>query len=41
MRNLETEVVVIGGGATGTGIIRDLTLRGITCTLIEKQVREL
>ncbi|MHB8157759.1 MAG: anaerobic glycerol-3-phosphate dehydrogenase subunit GlpA [Desulfocucumaceae bacterium] len=30
------QVVVIGGGATGTGIIRDLAMRGITCLLVEQ-----
>lgn len=33
---LKTEVLIIGGGATGTGIARDLSLRGIPCLLIEK-----
>lgn len=32
-----TEVLVIGGGATGTGIMRDLALRGIHSILIDKQ----
>lgn len=32
----ETDVVIIGGGATGTGIMRDCALRGIDCILIEK-----
>lgn len=32
----ETQVLVIGGGATGTGIARDLALRGIQVTLVEK-----
>ncbi len=32
----ETDVVIIGGGATGTGIMRDCALRGIECILIEK-----
>lgn len=32
----ETQVVIIGGGATGTGIMRDCALRGIDCILIEK-----
>ncbi|MDB1124300.1 anaerobic glycerol-3-phosphate dehydrogenase subunit A [Vibrio algarum] len=32
----ETEVVIIGGGATGTGIMRDCALRGINCILLEK-----
>ena len=33
---LKTEVLIIGGGATGVGIARDLSLRGIPCLLIEK-----
>lgn len=32
----ETEVIIIGGGATGTGIMRDCALRGIDCILLEK-----
>lgn len=35
-KTIETQVLVIGGGATGTGIARDLTLRGIKVILIEK-----
>ena len=34
--DLQTEVVIIGGGATGAGIARDLSLRGIPCLLVEK-----
>ncbi|ENG7994006.1 anaerobic glycerol-3-phosphate dehydrogenase subunit A [Vibrio vulnificus] len=34
--HFETEVVIIGGGATGTGIMRDCSLRGISCILLEK-----
>lgn len=30
-------MLIIGGGATGTGIARDLTLRGIGCILVEKK----
>lgn len=30
------QVVVIGGGATGTGILRDLSMRGIPALLVEK-----
>lgn len=30
------QVVVIGGGATGTGVLRDLALRGIDCLLVEQ-----
>jgi glycerol-3-phosphate dehydrogenase len=33
---LQTEVLIIGGGATGVGIARDLALRGIPSVLIEK-----
>lgn len=32
-----TQVVVIGGGATGTGILRDLAMRGIEAVLIEQR----
>jgi glycerol-3-phosphate dehydrogenase len=34
---IKTEVLIVGGGATGTGILRDLSLRGIPCLLIEKE----
>lgn len=37
MSTIETEVLIIGGGVTGAGIMRDLALRGIHCTLIEKR----
>jgi len=33
---IQTEVLIIGGGATGAGILRDLALRGIPSVLIEK-----
>lgn len=33
---IKTEVLIIGGGATGVGISRDLGLRGIPSVLIEK-----
>lgn len=33
---METQVVVIGGGITGAGIIRDLAMRGIDGVLVEK-----
>lgn len=33
---VQTEVLIIGGGATGTGIARDLSLRGIPSILVEK-----
>ncbi|HSB05122.1 MAG TPA: anaerobic glycerol-3-phosphate dehydrogenase subunit GlpA [Thermodesulfobacteriota bacterium] len=34
--NIQTEVLIIGGGATGVGISRDLSLRGVPSLLIEK-----
>lgn len=37
MPTLETEVLIIGGGITGAGIMRDFALRGIHCILIEKR----
>jgi glycerol-3-phosphate dehydrogenase len=33
---LQTEILVIGGGATGTGILRDLAMRGFKTILVEK-----
>jgi glycerol-3-phosphate dehydrogenase len=33
---LETQVVVIGGGATGTAVLRDLTMRGFKAMLFER-----
>ncbi len=33
---MNTQVLIIGGGATGTGIARDLALRGVQCMLVEK-----
>lgn len=37
MRQYQTEVLVIGGGATGTGVIRDLAMRGFKCILVERR----
>ncbi len=34
---MQTQVLIIGGGATGTGLARDLALRGVSCVLAEKQ----
>lgn len=34
---MQTQVLIIGGGATGTGLARDLALRGIACVVVEKQ----
>ncbi|HDP80085.1 MAG TPA: anaerobic glycerol-3-phosphate dehydrogenase subunit A, partial [Spirochaetes bacterium] len=36
MKKYETEAIVIGGGATGTGTARDLAMRGVSTVLIEK-----
>src|ERR1700734_3888576 len=33
----KTQVVIIGGGATGAGILWDLALRGISAVLLEKK----
>ena len=35
---IQTEVLIIGGGATGVGISRDLSLRGIPSVLIERVI---
>lgn len=37
MRHINTEVVVIGGGSTGTGTVRDLAMRGFKTILLEKR----
>ena len=34
---IKTDVIIIGGGATGTGIARDLALRGVDHCLLEKK----
>jgi glycerol-3-phosphate dehydrogenase len=34
---METQVLVIGGGATGTALARDLSLRGLSCLLVERE----
>ena len=34
---LKTQALIIGGGATGTGLARDLALRGVQCLLVEKK----
>ncbi|EEH64509.1 glycerol-3-phosphate dehydrogenase, anaerobic, A subunit [Gleimia coleocanis DSM 15436] len=36
MQTLETDVVVIGGGATGVGVLRDLVMRGFKAILVER-----
>ncbi len=35
--SLTTQVLIIGGGATGTGLARDLSLRGVSCLLVERR----
>jgi len=37
MKRLETDILVIGGGATGTGIAWDAALRGFKVVLVEKR----
>jgi glycerol-3-phosphate dehydrogenase len=37
MRHIQTQVLVIGGGATGTGVVRDLAMRGFDALLVEKR----
>jgi len=37
MRKENTEVLIIGGGATGTGVLADLAMRGFSCLLVEKR----
>ncbi|MBS1253212.1 MAG: Anaerobic glycerol-3-phosphate dehydrogenase subunit A [Anaerolineales bacterium] len=37
MKRLKTEILVIGGGATGTGIAWDAALRGFRVVLVEKR----
>ena len=36
MRTRSTDVLVIGGGMTGAGVLRDLALRGMRATLVER-----
>jgi glycerol-3-phosphate dehydrogenase len=36
VRTFEAQVLIIGGGATGTGIARDFALRGVQCILVEQ-----
>ena len=37
MKTIQTEILVIGGGATGTGVVRDLAMRGFDTVLVEKR----
>lgn len=36
-KHLQTQVLIIGGGVTGTGLARDLALRGIESIVLEKK----
>ena len=33
----KTTAVIIGGGATGVGILRDLSMRGVAAVLLEQR----
>ncbi len=33
---MDTQVLIIGGGATGTAVARDLALRGVACVVVER-----
>ena len=37
MKTLSTDVLIIGGGATGAGVMRDLALRGVRCLLVDRR----
>lgn len=36
MRKLQADVVVIGGGATGAGVVRDVAMRGYSAILVDR-----
>jgi len=36
-KTLQTQVLILGGGITGTGLARDLALRGVRCVLVEQK----
>lgn len=36
MHTIDTEILVIGGGATGVGVVRDLAMRGFKTVLVDK-----
>ncbi|QWW18852.1 anaerobic glycerol-3-phosphate dehydrogenase subunit A [Schaalia sp. 19OD2882] len=36
MRTIKTDVVVIGGGSTGVGVVRDVAMRGFGVVLVER-----
>ncbi len=37
MKQLETEILVVGGGSTGTGVAWDAALRGLKVILVERR----
>ena len=37
MKTYDTDVLIIGGGATGAGVMRDLALRGVKSLLIDRR----
>ena len=36
MRKLAVDVVVIGGGSTGAGVVRDVAMRGYRMVLLDR-----
>lgn len=36
MKTIETDVVVIGGGSTGAGVVRDVAMRGFRAVLVDR-----
>ncbi|MGO4956619.1 anaerobic glycerol-3-phosphate dehydrogenase subunit GlpA [Luteococcus sp. Sow4_B9] len=36
MRKLQADVVVVGGGATGAGVVRDVAMRGYSAVLVDR-----
>ncbi|MGH2525019.1 MAG: FAD-dependent oxidoreductase, partial [Anaerolineales bacterium] len=36
MQSLTTEILVIGGGSTGAGVVRDAALRGFKAVLVDR-----
>src|SRR5664280_1701680 len=36
MRSLDVDVVVIGGGSTGVGVVRDVAMRGYKAVLVDR-----
>lgn len=36
MKRIDTDVVIIGGGATGAGVVRDVAMRGFRAVLVDR-----